>query len=308
MRIRKSHLAAILAGSLAVGLFVNAQDKKENPSEQTPDSSKVIITLGDQKITYGDFASFIAVLPPETQAAARGEGKRQAAEEFVKLRILAGEARAKGLDKTPRFQQQLQVMQDNILVGLLLQTVQDSLVSDADIKAYYDEHKPDFERVTARHILLLTRGENAMKDEDAKAKIDQIRKQLADGGDFEAVAKAESMDPGSKKDGGKLPRFGRGEMVPEFEKVAFGMKVGEISDPVKTDFGYHIIKVEGHETASFEECKEPIANHLRQQKFQQMVEDLKKKADPKLDESFFGPPPKSADAPRKEGEIQRPTK
>jgi parvulin-like peptidyl-prolyl isomerase len=147
-----------------------------------------------------------------------------------------------------------------------------------------------------------------MKDEDAKARIADIKKQLDAGGDFEALAKAESMDPGSKKDGGKLPRFGRGEMVPEFEKVAFAMKVGETSDPVKTDFGYHIIKVEGHETASYDECKEPIANHLRQEKFQNMVDDLKKKADPKLDDAFFGPPPKAPEAPKKEGEIAPPTK
>ncbi len=298
MKIRKLRIVALLAGSLAIGSVALAQDKKDAPADKTPDPATVIITMGDQKITYGDFASFISVLPPETQAAARGDGKRQTAEELVKLRMLAGEARAKGLDKSPKFQQQVQIMQDNILVGLLLQSVQDSLATDEEIKAYYEEHKADFERVTARHILLLTRGENALKDEDAKAKIAELKAKLVAGGDFEAIAKAESMDPGSKKDGGKLPRFGRGEMVPEFEKVAFGMKVGDTSDPVKTDFGYHIIKVEAHETASFDECKEPIANHLRQEKFQKMVDDLKKKADAKLDEAFFGPPPKAPDAPK----------
>ncbi|MFI5381254.1 MAG: peptidylprolyl isomerase [Tepidisphaerales bacterium] len=309
MKIRKSRMVALLAGSLAIGSFAFAQDKKDVPAEKTPDPSTVIITMGDQKITYGEFASYLSVLPPETQAqAARGEGKRQAAEQLVQMRILAGEARAKGLDKTTGFQQQLQIMQDNILVGLLLQSVQDSLASEEEIKGYYEAHKPDFERLTARYILLLTRGDNAMKDDDAKAKIADIKKQLDGGADFEALAKVESMDPGSKKDGGKLPRFGRGEMPAELEKVAFALKVGETSDPVKTDFGYNIIKVEGRETASYDECKEPIANHLRQEKFQKMVDDLKKKADAKLDESFFGPPPKAPDAPKKEGEIAPPTK
>ncbi|MGA2500691.1 MAG: hypothetical protein ABSH20_23380, partial [Tepidisphaeraceae bacterium] len=155
MKFRKLRIVALLAGSLAIGSAAVAQDKKDAPADKTPDPSTVIITMGDQKITYGDFASFISVLPPETQAAARGEGKRQTAEELIKLRILAAEARAKGLDKSPKFQQQVQVMQDNILVGLLLQSVQDSLATDEDIKAYYEAHKPDFERVTARHILLL---------------------------------------------------------------------------------------------------------------------------------------------------------
>lgn len=129
-------------------------------------------------------------------------------------------------------------LRHQIRVNLLLEAIasKDVTVSDDEVKKYYDEHKEDFkepEKVKARHILV--------KDEKAA---NEVRKELAGGADFAELAKAKSEDTGSKDKGGDLGYFQRGVMDPAFEKVAFELKIGETSGPVKSSFGYHIIRVE----------------------------------------------------------------
>ena len=145
--------------------------------------------------------------------------------------------------------------------------------SDADIQAYYNAHQDAYkvqEQVKARHILIgVPQGSDAKTDAAAKAKAEDILKQIKGGGDFAALAKANSTDPGSKDSGGELGTFTKGKMVPPFEKAAFALQAGQTSDLVKTDFGYHIIQVEQHDTAHekpLTEVKPEILAVLDQQK------------------------------------------
>lgn len=134
-------------------------------------------------------------------------------------------------------------------------------ITDEELKKYYDENKESFatpEQVRASHILV-----------DTKEEAEEILKQLKDGADFAELAKEKSKDPGSGAKGGDLDYFGKGEMMPEFEEAAFKTPVGELSAIVKTDYGYHIIKVVDKKpahTATFEEKKEEIRETLFQQK------------------------------------------
>ena len=148
-------------------------------------------------------------------------------------------------------------------------------VPQADIQAFYDQNKAQYTtegRVRASHILLKTEG----KEEAAvRAKAEELLKQARAGADFAALAKASSEDEGSAVNGGDLNYFGRGQMVPEFEQAAFAMKAGDISDLVKTTFGFHIIKV----TESQPETVRPVAevapeiiDQLKWQKAQQQAE------------------------------------
>ncbi|MBQ7215112.1 MAG: peptidylprolyl isomerase [Synergistaceae bacterium] len=145
-------------------------------------------------------------------------------------------------------------------------------VSDDEAQKFYTENQKLFvqqERVHARHILV-SGDENLAKVQEA----------LKEGTSFDAVAKEYSIDPGSAANGGDLGEFPRGVMVPEFEKTAFALKEpGEVSEPVKTQFGWHIIKLEERipeSAAPFEEVKPRILQELRDQKTQQVLQDKSK--------------------------------
>ncbi|WP_219834952.1 peptidylprolyl isomerase [Paenibacillus sp. R14(2021)] len=150
-------------------------------------------------------------------------------------------------------------------------------VTDEEVKKYFEQNKETFgqpEQVRASHILVST-----------KVEADDIMKQLKAGADFAKLAKERSIDVGSKNAGGDLGFFGKGEMVPEFEKAAFSLKVGELSEPIKTEYGYHIIKVTGHKEAkiaTLEEKKAEIRDLILQQKVTELsaawLEELKSKA------------------------------
>ncbi|MBT2703080.1 peptidylprolyl isomerase [Bacillus sp. ISL-35] len=152
-------------------------------------------------------------------------------------------------------------------------------VTEEEMKTYFEENKGTFdqnEQVKASHILV--------KDE-ATAK--EVKKELDSGKDFAELAKEYSTDASNADKGGDLGYFGKGEMAKEFEEAAFGMKVGEVSAPVKTDFGYHIIKVADKKvakTAVFEDHKKEIKESLFDQKIQTEYPNWleKKKADYKI--------------------------
>ncbi|MDZ5606052.1 peptidylprolyl isomerase [Bacillus pseudomycoides] len=119
--------------------------------------------------------------------------------------------------------------------------------SEKKLKAYYNENKTNYEYVTASHILVST-------EEEAT----EIKQQLDDGADFAKLAKEKSTDTTSGEQGGSLGEFTRNEMVTEFAEAAFKQEVGTISDPVKTDYGYHIIKVTKHDQKKYNDVKEQV--------------------------------------------------
>src|SRR5207247_1839405 len=136
-------------------------------------------------------------------------------------------------------------------------------VSDDELRQYYEQHKSEYnipERVKAQHILFKTQEKTREEIEKIKDKARQVLERAKKGEDFGALAKQFSEDS-SASNGGDLGDFGRGQMVPEFERVAFSLGVGAISDLVQTQFGIHIIKVNGKQEARdrrFEEMKEAI--------------------------------------------------
>jgi peptidyl-prolyl cis-trans isomerase D len=146
-------------------------------------------------------------------------------------------------------------------------------VSDAEVQSYYDAHKEQYqvkEQVKVRHILIaVPAGSDAKTDAAAKAKAEDLLKQIKAGGNFADLASKNSDDPGSKVQGGELGWLDRGKTVPEFDKVAFTLAPGQTSDLVKTQFGYHILQVEDKKTAHLRplaEVKPEIVPVLEQQK------------------------------------------
>lgn len=158
--------------------------------------------------------------------------------------------------------------------------IDDANVTDPEIEAYYQDHRNEYdvkERRRARHILLkISEGTDEDKTEEIRKKAEKIRDRIEKGEDFAKLAKENSEDAGSAKNGGELGFFSRGMMVKSFEEAVFSMKEGEVSKPVLTRFGWHIIKLEKIEPArvkSLAEVKDSIATRLKTQKAKNMVWD-----------------------------------
>ena len=139
----------------------------------------------------------------------------------------------------------------NLLVKKIL--LPEIEVTEEALQQYFTDHKEDYdepEQVRARHILV-----------ESLAEAEEVKRLLDEGADFAKLASEKSTDPGSKDQGGDLGYFERGTMAPEFEEVAFTLQPGQISEPVQTDYGYHIIKVEDHKMAhspTYDEVKERV--------------------------------------------------
>jgi peptidyl-prolyl cis-trans isomerase D len=152
-------------------------------------------------------------------------------------------------------------------------------ITDDDLRQYYEQHKNDYtlpERVKAQHILFKTQGKTPEEIEKIKQKAQGVLERAKKGEDFGALAKQFS-DDGTAANGGDLGDFGRGQMVPEFEQKAFSLGVGAISDLVPTQFGFHIIKVNGKQERrerSFDELKEAIRPIVETRKAEQKGSDL----------------------------------
>jgi peptidyl-prolyl cis-trans isomerase C len=179
--------------------------------------------------------------------------------------------------------------------GMLVQKVIEAevaskvVVQDAEVSAFYQQNLERFKQgdtVHASHILIGVPQDAAPQQEaQAKAKAEAVLKQVRGGGDFAAIARAESQDPGSAANGGDLGFFPKGQMTPAFETAAFATKPGAVSAVVETPFGFHIIKVHerrGPRTAPLAEVGGQIKNFLeqgqREQKLEQFVEQVKTKS------------------------------
>lgn len=307
---------AVLAFSVVPCLFAQNTSMPKVPGAATPppaaapaapsDPNKVVLTIGPTKITEDQYNKLVDALPQQYQTYARGAGKRQFAENLVQLMILSEEADKRGLSKDPKIEGQLKFQRQNLLAQAMFENLQNGVkVDDSLVKLYYDAHKNEYESVKAKHILIRVKGapmpgaegKPELTDEQALAKAQEIRKKLVDGGDFAAIAKAESDDTGSAQQGGDLGEFRRGMMVPPFEQSAFSLKAGEISEPVKSPFGYHIIVVQEHKIKTLAEVQPDIEKALRPEMAKKEVQAMRDKTPVTIDDGFFGPAPAPAPAP-----------
>jgi peptidyl-prolyl cis-trans isomerase C len=259
------------------------------PSMVAPDA--VVLTVGDDKITKAQFDLIFSTLAPQQQA----KGRRDLADQLANLLILAQEARAQKLDQAPKIQMQLMLSGDQVLANAMFHDFGEAKPDDAMLHAYYDTHKADWEEVKARHILIRFHGSEVpvgdgkkdLTDAEALAKATELRAKIVAGADFGEVAKENSDDKGSGANGGDLPAFTKGQMVPEFDKEAFLLPVGQISQPVRSKFGYHIIKVESHSTKPFDEVKPIIVKHMPEEMARKSLADLKAKRPAVYNDAYF---------------------
>lgn len=306
----------LVIGALALAAaVVIAQEKQSTPPPAAPatatatpaaDPDPVIISAGSVAIRKSDFEAAVKTLPAEYQTFALGQGKKQFAEDYLRMKLLASEGMKDGVDKDPEVMRQIALLRENLVAQEELKRIEQSIkVSDADLKKAYDDNKKDYEQVKARHILIAYKGSPAaqkgkkqLTEAEAKAKAEELRKKIVAGTvKFEAAAKKESDDTESGKNGGELGAFGRGQMVPEFEQAAFSAKPGDLTPVVKTQFGFHIVRVEEHNFTPFETVKPTLEKNLRQKMLRDKLDAMKESAKPVFNEAYFASPPAKADAP-----------
>jgi parvulin-like peptidyl-prolyl isomerase len=272
----------------------------DNPAPKTmpvvpPD--RVVVAVGDWTITAAQFDQIIDALPEQYRSVARGSGRKQLADNIVRIEVLAQEGKRRKLDQSPAYRTQSMFQDTNILANMTYEEIgKNTKLDEADVRKYFEAHKAEFEQIHARHILIRVQGSPAavrpgqkdLTEAEALAKAQDLRKRIQAGEDFAQLAQQESDDTGSGAKGGDLGSFRHGQMVPSFEQAAFAMQPGDLSEPVKTQFGYHLIKIEAKESKSFEDVRPEMERRMRPEQAQKTVEAMQKKSQVVLDPDFFG--------------------
>ena len=279
--MKKIDIAKLLTTALcAVALFgCKGATSSDGTKSEGKKVGQVMAEVNGGSITTGDFERELKNLPEYLKSMAdTPQGRKEMLDTMVIRELILQQATKDGLDKGAEIDEKLQDLKKRLIVESFLKkkVEADAKVSDADLQKFYDENKEKFksgEQMRASHILVKT--EKEAKD---------ILAQIKSGGNFEELAKKNSTDSSSAK-GGDLGWFGKGSMVPVFEKAASSLKEGQVSDVVKSDFGFHIIKLTGKRAAGlrpFEEVKEQIKGAImptkQQEAFQKIKEELKKTA------------------------------
>lgn len=244
------------------------------PALQTP-ADGILARVQGVEIRQADLDAAEEDIGGQTTAQMSPEQKREYLLSFViDLTLAAKAAEQRNVQDGPDFARKMTYYRNKLLVETLLNTETRTRVTEEEMRKIYDEQRARItpeDEVRARHILVET-------EEEAKALIAQIR----GGADFEAVAKEKSKDPGGARNGGDLGFFTKGQMVPEFAEAAFAMQAGQLSQaPVKSQFGWHIIKVEERrqrQIPSFEQVRGQIEDFLTRRVQADLVQKLRSEA------------------------------
>lgn len=239
--------------------------------------NNVLANVNGVEITERELDETIKRFPKERQGYLKTEqGKKQLLDEIISFELIYNYAKDSGIENEEEYIAQLERAKKEILTQTAVAKIMREVkVTDEEVESYYAANKHMFnnpEMVNAKHILV-----------ESEEKAQQVIAEIKNGKAFEEAAEEFSSCP-SKAQGGNLGNFGRGQMVPEFEEAAFNLQIGELSKPVKTQFGYHIIKVEEKIESSikaFDEVKDMIKNNLLQQRqafrYSQLNNELREK-------------------------------
>jgi peptidyl-prolyl cis-trans isomerase C len=257
---------------------------------------RVVIQVGDIKLTAGQVDQILQAYPENQRIFANGPGRNQFIEQMVRVLLLSEEGKRRKLTETEVYKDQVMYSVAGILASHTDEDIKRATRGDeALLKAYYEAHKSEYEQIRARHILIrmqgsplaLPAGQKELSEAEALAKALEIRQKIVQGADFADLARAESNDPGTNFKGGDVGLLKPGQTLPSFEEAAFALPVGELSQPVKTTYGYHLIKVdEKKPTRTFEELRPELEKNLEAETSRKFLADLKAKTKIVIDPDF----------------------
>jgi len=279
----RASLAALFIAAAVAGPL-SAATAKSASAEDDP----VVAVVNGQKILKSHLMEAQQLLPRQYQQVPLEQIYPALVDSIIDTKLAAADARAKKLDKDADFRARMDRIEDQLLQRIVLENEMSQAISEDALKKRYDKMVAglsDKEEVHARHILLKT-------EDDAKSVIQELGK----GADFAELAKKKSTGP-SGPNGGDLGFFGKGQMVPAFEQAAFKLKKGEVSEtPVKTQFGFHVIKVEARrkaEVPKYDDVQEQLRGEISQERGSAYIEKLR--ADAKVTRFSIDGKPLEAD-------------
>ena len=290
----KSSRALASGALIAAGLGLSAPAFAQTPPAEAPaakaapepaklDPKTVLAKIDGEEITAGDVEVASEDFEQSMSSMSPDQRRDYALNYLIDLKLAAKQAAKDKLGDSETFKKRVAYLQERALMEELLQKEAKSAVTEDRLRKLYEDTaknlKPE-EEVRARHILVKT-------EDEAK----KVEERLAKGEDFAKIANEVSQDPGSGKQGGDLGFFGRGQMVPAFEEAAFKLEPGKVSAPVKTQFGFHVIKLEEKRTRPvppFEQVRPQIENYVVRTAQQDLV--LKLRQETKVERTEAGKP------------------
>ncbi len=259
--------STLILALLTLGCANGTAGQTAAPGE-IPASGATLVTVNGNPITQGMVDAMINQMPERMRKQLEMTGQMgQLQEQLVIGELLYREALKRNLHETPELQTTIALATRSAMAQSLIEAVVKERTTEEKVKGYYDDHKVQYARpqVKASHILV--------KEETL---IKEIKGKLDGGADFVELAKAHSMDPGSKTNGGSLGWFKKSDMVGPFADAAFAAEKGTITAPVETRFGWHIIKVEDkREEIPLDEVREQIEGALGQELAEAYIEEIK---------------------------------
>jgi peptidyl-prolyl cis-trans isomerase C len=267
------HIGAWVAVTLIVAMGAGCGQRSEN-------QRTAVAVINGKPITATEFDLRWSQLPEYARKKYPGEaGRKQFLEELIDREVLLQEAKRRGTDQDRALLERVERFKERGILDLLMREEVDSRITSSpeEVKAYYEANRETFtapHEFKASHILVKSEAEAI-----------ELRKQLAAGKEFTELAKAHSIDTATKDKGGDLGLVKRGQTVPDFEKTLMKLKPGEVSEPVATQFGYHIIKLASRTKGrplSYEDAKDQAREQLvldkKQKRFKDLVAALRGKA------------------------------
>jgi peptidyl-prolyl cis-trans isomerase C len=242
---------------------------------------KIVASIDGENITLQEFNAELDKIPMNMKMlVASQSGKKDFLDRLIVKKLLLREAKKDKIEKEREFQDRLNDIREQLIIESLLKkkVTTELQFKDEELQKYYEAHKEEFKKdreIQTRQIVVKT-------EQEAK----EIQARIARGEDFAQLAKQYSIDPSAKTTGGDIGYHSKGTLIPEFEEAAFKLtKVGQVTPPVKTQLGYHLIKLEGERTGAyvpFPEVKEFIRQKMAQEKqtevLKKYIDDLKKNA------------------------------
>jgi peptidyl-prolyl cis-trans isomerase C len=307
--VKKDALLLLIGGAVVALLcygiyFYRSHHKSVMEGEGTSSASStsaaaseaVIAHVNDDTITKGEFDVAFSALPPEQQAQLGANSNGVITEQLVKMKLLAQEAKRRGWDKEPSVQAQLKLNETDTLVKAAIVKMQQQHADEAALRAQYEKDKSQFTTLNVRHILVAYEGGQApprsgkpLPLDQAQAKANAIYEQLQKGADFGKLAAQLSDDTQSAQRGGMVGAVRKGMLPPDIEYAVLDLEKGQISKPVRSQFGIHIFQAVDKTIPPYEQVKDQLAQQSQGSKIQETVDNLMKTGKIQYDPKYTPP-------------------